>query len=140
MCRRICVLRERGESMEAARLETDELAELLAALRAGGETDDAIQQRLTTLFAIEEERVADAAVLAELLLPALRGHATTPDAASGASEPARPDIAGEKNASSRPSAATAPAAPPEPRKRSTDIATFIDEMLAQESTPARRAS
>ncbi|HEY1109973.1 MAG TPA: hypothetical protein VGE76_15090, partial [Opitutaceae bacterium] len=98
-----------------------------------------IQQRLTSLFAIEEERVADASVLAELLLPALRGDISA-QAASATPSPAQLEIPVAAAAVPRPPAATTPPPPPAPRKRSTDIATFIDEMLAQEIAPARRAS
>lgn len=131
------MLRERGERGEAARLEAEQLPDILASLRAAGESDDTIQQRLTSLFAIEEERVADASVLAELLLPALRGEVAAqanPVAAGSAQLEA-------SSAAAIPSPPPAVAAtPPAPRKRSTDIATFIDEMLAQETAPARRAS
>lgn len=129
------MLRERGERAEAARLEAEQLPDLLASLRAVGETEDEIQQRLTSLFAIEEERVADAAVLAELLLPALRGQVSA--SAADVQVPRQADTA--VVTASLPIASSAPP-PPVPRKRSTDIATFIDEMLAQESAPARRAS
>lgn len=136
------MLRERGERAEAARLEAEQLPDLLASLHAAGESEDEIQRRLISLFAIEEERVADAAVLAELLLPALRGESSAP-ANSVAVAPVRADSAATIAATAttnRPPTAAAPPPPPAPRKRSTDIATFIDEMLEQESAPARRAS
>lgn len=131
------MLRERGERADAARIEAEQLPDILASLRAAGESDDTIQQRLTSLFAIEEERVADASVLAELLLPALRGEvaAQANPVAAGPAQFEGPSVAAI--ASPPPTVA---ATPPAPRKRSTDIATFIDEMLAQESAPARRAS
>lgn len=128
------MLREREERAEAARIEAEQLPDLLASLLAAGESEDDIQRRLTSLFAIEEERVADAAVLAELLLPALRGQAS----ASATALP-MPAKSGITVGTASPTAVIA-APPPVPRKRSTDIATFIDEMLAQESAPARRAS
>lgn len=133
------MLRERGEKAEAARIEAEQLPDVLASLHAAGESDDAIQQRLTSLFAIEEERVADAAVLAELLLPALRGQVVSSVSASTAVG-AQTQAAELPVMASRPPVLPTPPASSVPRKRSTDIATFIDEMLAQESTPARRAS
>lgn len=131
LCRRICVLRERGDAVEAARLESEPLAELIASLHAAGESEAAVQQRVAALFAVEEERVADAAVLAELLLPALQGRM-----AITSQEPARNHISDTP----RPAFVAAVPPAPVPRKRSTDIATFIDEMLEQEDAATRRAS
>ncbi|MES2694089.1 MAG: hypothetical protein V4773_11495 [Verrucomicrobiota bacterium] len=127
VCRRICVLRERSDHMEASRLESGALSELIAALRMAGESEEAVGNRLAEIFAVEEERVANASVLAELLLPALTAQLSSAPAESRKGFPDTP----------------APLAPlrleeaAAPRPPTTDIATFIDEMLTQETAPPR---
>lgn len=97
---------------------------LIAAVRAPTESESAITERLNALFAVESERVANAAVLAEILAPLLSEKTNTPIASVA---PAQPD----------PSPTTTPpaAAPPKPRRGS--IADFIDDMIAQEMPPER---
>jgi hypothetical protein len=123
----VCVLRERGLNEEAERLRAGELMTLLAAVRAPGESDAIVTDRLNALFATESERVANAAVLAEMLVPLMADQlrslasptATAPAAQSPQPLPQAP--------------APLPTRPAGPRPVS--IADFIDEMIAQENPP-----
>lgn len=124
LCRRICLLRERGLAEEAERLRTGSLAGMVGALRSPTDTEDALAARLALIFADETERVANAASLAELLGPLLAAQ-LLPSTVPGAALPS-PDAAGHVGK-----------APP-PRAGAGSIADFIDEMLAQE-TPVARA-
>lgn len=127
------MLEERGEKAAAEHLKTSALAEALHAVRTtSGEPAEEIDHRVEAIMAHEQERVANAAVLAELLVPLLRqpvdpaaGRASSPDVAlsavSGAS--VAPFAGDEAEGSGRSSA---------PRAAPANIADFIDEMLAQE--------
>lgn len=125
------MLREQGDEAEAERVQSGPFAESLIALRTPAETDAAFDQRIEAIFAVERERVANAAVLAELLAPILA--ARLPLAA--------PPVAPE-SLDSRPVARVTRPLPIAP----AGIADFIDEMIAQERTNAtppaahRRAS
>ncbi len=136
--RRLCVLRERGEVAAADTLEAGPLAELTATLRATAVAPAEFDQQLEAVFTTEQERVANASALAELLLPLLSNGsplfglvASTPPTAAPASAPA-------------PASFTQPAPPV--RRAPGDIADFLDDMIAQdeaESAPSvsrRRAS
>jgi hypothetical protein len=118
------VLRERGLAEDAERVRAGELTPMLSALRTPGDSDASITDRVNGLFATEAERVASAAVLAEILLPML-------------ADQMRPMLA----STARPSgvASPVPAAPTTPAKpiaaRGASIADFIDEMIAQEMPP-----
>lgn len=135
-CRRICVLREQGEPAAAESVRTDELAPSVAALR--GTTDDDVDARVAEILAAEQERVADAAVLAALLAPMLeRSFRRTGAITAVAGD------AGEAKPAPSPQATATPAAAAMPMRRPAgDLADFIDEMLAQERSapPMRRAS
>ena len=132
VCRRICVLWERGDSAAAERVRATDLARAIETLRAeSGDSDEAIQKRLDAIMVIEEERVANAAVLAELLAPMLGGSTPASFAAAAIHPPAT--LAHEL-----PVTGSAPERP-----RPVNIADFIDEMLAQERAEPhghRRAS
>jgi hypothetical protein len=126
-CRRICVLRERGQQDDAERIRTEELPRLVALARAPEETDAMANERLEKIFSLEEERVASAAVIAELLAPML----------AGKSRPA-PVEQVAVSVAPMPAAVTPAPAPKPPERRSASIADFIDEMIAQEKPPDRR--
>jgi hypothetical protein len=114
------MLRERGQNEEAERLRAGELMTMLAAVRAPGDSDAATTDRLNALFATEAERVANAAVLAEILVPML-------------AEQLRPFATAGATASETPApAAVAPVVPRPAQPRPASIADFIDDMLAQE--------
>jgi hypothetical protein len=128
----VCVLRERGQADEAEALRQRELPGLLAAVRSPADTDASIDAQLTAVFAREEDRVANAVVLAELMAPLLVNPAArTPELtpilisapSPGALEP-------------RPSQFAPPPPLPAPARAAGSIADFIDEMIAQESAPA----
>lgn len=104
---------------------------MLAAVRTPADTDAGITERLNALFATEAERVANAAVLAEMLVPLLSdqlGRMIAPPVTTSAIAPAP----------------TATVTPAKPAKRPVSVADFIDDMLAQERPPPaaaqRRAS
>ena len=125
VCRRVCVLRERGHSDDAERLRAGELMAMVTAVRDPSESDAVVSERLNTIFAHEAERVANAAVLAELLIPVLV-------------EKLQPAFRAE-TPTGRASDSVAPMLPIEKAvtPRAASIADFIDEMIAQEKPPAR---
>lgn len=106
----------------------NELAEVRATLSSGGVSSE-IESKIAAIFAREENRVADAAVLAELLAPALCAATNT---------------AAVNSVSARDMSTAPPPSAPKPiaaRGGRGDIADFIDEMLAQDRAPeTRRAS
>jgi hypothetical protein len=125
ICRRICLLRESHQAAAAEELRRGELAAALVAIRATVESDAVVEQKLEATFAAEAERVANAAVLAELLAPLLVQHTSwEPGSSARLHEPA-----GE--------APALPLSAPPPRADPADIAHFIDEMIAQERVPPR---
>lgn len=124
LCRRICLLREQQQPEAAEELRHGELAAALVRVRPSVDSDAALEEKLAAIFATEAERVASAAVLAELLVPLL---AEKNIARAPAEFPA---------AHPMPSASEAPM----PRADPADIAHFIDEMIAQERKTARRVS
>ena len=104
---------------------------MLASVRAPTDSDAAVAERLNAIFAAEAERVANAAVLCELLAPVLaekfhlQARAPAPAVAAAAVEPALAAVPAAPIAEK-------PAAP-----RAESIADFIDEMIAQEKPPPR---
>lgn len=130
VCRRVCVLRERGQIEEAERLRAGELMEKVAIARSPAETDTAVTERLNAIFAAETERVANASVLAELLAPLLTGQVFSPEAARAIETTTKPAPIAAPVASS---GVVEKPAPP----RAGSIADFIDEMIAQEKPPVR---
>jgi hypothetical protein len=127
LCRRVCLLRECNQPDAAEELRRGALAEAIAAIRTTSEPDAALEQRLEATFAAEAERVANAAVLAELLAPLM--------AQQPAVERARPARIDEP-------AGETPAlpAPPPVRRDPADIAQFIDDMIALEQPAPRPAA
>lgn len=128
----MCVLRERGQGDEAEALRQRELPGLLAAVRSPADTDATVDEQLSAVFAREEDRVANAVVLAELMAPLLAAPAARapeltpiliPAPASAPIEARPPQFA--------------PSPPlPAPARAAGSIADFIDEMIAQETAPA----
>jgi hypothetical protein len=136
LCRRICLLRECGRNDEAEHVRHSALAEAIAARRSAGDSEAMIEQRLDAMFAVEAERVANAAVLAELLAPLLGGrqfHSQDPfTALAGAPEPVA-----RKVPTPPVPLHVAPLEAPAPRADASDISHFIDAMIAQERSPSR---
>jgi len=127
LCRRICVLDARSETAAAAQLRAGPLAAALARCRAEGETEEAISANLAATLHVETERVANAGVLAELMVPLLVGKlGIAGNTAAGAHSQTVPSTAAKSRHQT-------PAAPRIPG----NIADFIDEMIAQEQ-PTRR--
>lgn len=122
----MCLLRERGQTEEAERLRAEELMRMVGAIRAPTDTDAAMTERLNAIFAIESERVANAAVLAELLAPMLAGQTRPAD---------QPEV--PRTATVIANTSSPPETPPPPPKRRAagSIADFIDEMITQETPP-----
>ena len=73
LVRRICVLREQGEAAAAAALEENEFPTAVRDIRLAEGPDALPEGELQAIFLNEERRVADAMVLAELLIPRLVG-------------------------------------------------------------------
>lgn len=141
LCRRICLLRVRGRSVEANQLQSSELSRTVTELRTRFGPDSLSEEQVRTIFSRERERVADAAVLAELLgafMPpptsvvaaaADLAERTTAFAASAPVPPRQPPAERESPDSS--------SAPPPPAQAPA-IADLLDEMLSQDSQRARR--
>jgi len=123
LVRRVCVLRERGESGAAENLRTGALANLIASLPAAADAPPAVEQRIEAIFNTEQERVANASALAELLLPLLTDSAPLFGALSKPPMTATP---------SPPPIANQEVERPKPVRRPGDIADFLDDMIAQE--------
>lgn len=119
LMRRICLLREQGDAVRASALQTNELAEAVRELRAAHGAEALSDDELRRLFAVEEQRVAEAVVLAELLIPQLVGGRPPAPAKPVAAPPA-------------PARPRAPASPGSPA-----IPDLLDAMLAAER-PGRR--
>jgi len=131
LVRRICVLREQGDATVAAQLEKNDLANAVRDLRLAEGLDAVSAEELRAIFATEERRVADASVLAELLLPQLRdAWANAPKQSSGAS-------AGIRRES--PVAAPAPRVT-EPVAGSPAITDLLDAMLAADGATRRQSA
>jgi hypothetical protein len=128
ICRRICVLREQGKQAEAEAMMAHELAGVRMILLGVGDVS-AVETRMAAIFAREEERVADATVLAELLAPTLCAALAASTRSGGA-------VKTSTLSSHLPAPKQIVA-----RGGTGDIADFIDEMLAQDRAPeSRRAS
>jgi hypothetical protein len=118
ICRRVCVLRERGCTDEAETLRRSELDVLLATLRQEASEPAVVDRQFESIFAAEADRVANASVLAELLAPLLRERLPAPTVA-------------ESSAPRTSSPSAVPARRPRPAAAG-GIADFIDEMIAHE--------
>lgn len=73
LVRRVCLLREQGDLVEASEVESTRLVEALRALREASGPDALTDAGLQQLYGIERSRIADAEILCELLLPRLNG-------------------------------------------------------------------
>lgn len=127
--RRICLLREQGDTVEASRLQTSDLAAALDTLRREQGAEALDDGALDEIFAAEMLRINEATLLADLLIPRL---VETWNSLSAAIP--------------LPRAATASAAAPEPAPvRATPpvpsgppaISDLLDAMLAAERMSTR---
>jgi hypothetical protein len=71
LIRQVFVLREQGDHAGAARLEENEIPTAVRDHRLAHGPDALPDAELRALYAIEEQRVAEAAILSELLIPRL---------------------------------------------------------------------
>lgn len=131
LVRRICVLRERGEAAAAARLEENDFATAVRDLRLAEGPEALPAGELHAIFAAEEERVANAAVLVELLLPQLRG--------ALAEIPASTPV-GTVSVRHETSAPFAVARVTEPVAGSPAITDLLDAMLAADGATRRQSA
>lgn len=124
LVRRVCVLRERGEMDAAENLRTGALASLITSLKHAADVPASVDHRIEAIYVTEQERVANASALAELLLPLLTDSAPL----FGTLAEAKPQAAAMH--SPPPGIPTPP--PAKPVRRPGDIADFLDDMIAQE--------
>ena len=134
LVRRICLLREQGDAAGAAKLEGNELAPAVRDIRLAEGLESLPEGELQTMFLNEERRVADAMILAELLIPPLI--ASIPLANGAGHRPIPP--------SGRATPAAFPLAT-DPAAGSPAIPDLLDAMLAADAAarrqlPNRRAS
>ncbi len=120
LMRRICLLREQGDAVQATRLQEHDLAAAVRELRAAHGAEALPDAELLRLFAVEEQRVAEAVVLAELLIPQLVGDRPPVPVKSAPAAPV-------------PVRSRAPAAAP----GSPGIPDLLDAMLAAERSGRR---
>lgn len=71
MIRQVCLLRERGDAEQAAQLGNSDLANAVRDYRLAHGPDALPEKELQAIFTTEERRVAEAAILSELLVPRL---------------------------------------------------------------------
>ena len=122
LCRRICVLRAQGLAAAADELHLSEFAPALAALRnQSGHAVLIDDERVRLLQAIEQERVANAMLMAELIKSLV--------AATGGTALAGPTPLVSASVAATPAPATTPRRAPPPE--SLSIADLLDDMLAQ---------
>jgi hypothetical protein len=120
--RRVCELRATGRTDEATALENAELTAAVAEARVSG--DPAVDE--SALLAGEDERVADARLLAELIAPLLATRLNT--------------LAPRPSSSAEPFAPAREAVPTRPASSTLQIADMIDDMLTQAAAPPRPRS
>lgn len=130
LIRRICLLREQGDVAGAARLQESELLAALDELRQLQGPEAWRDEEVRALFAAEERRVADAMVLAEILIPKLTElwKQATPVARTVTTITAR-----TREPDPVPAPAAAPSGPPV-------ITDLLDAMLADERKTRRVSS
>jgi hypothetical protein len=126
LVRQICLLREQGDTVEAGRLEANDLAALVDQIRREQGGDALRDDELSALFAAETQRISDATLVADLLIPRLLETWNSFSAALPRPRPAAP--ASEPAPVRAP--ATVPAGPPA-------ISDLLDAMLAAERMSTR---
>jgi len=126
LIRQVCLLRESGDAAQAAQLRNGGLADAVRDYRLAHGPQALPESELQAMFAAEERRVAEAAILSELLVPRLAA-CFPADSASGRSAPLRPGAA-RGGISTGP--APSPVGPPV-------ISDLLDAMLAAERNTGR---
>ena len=129
LVRRICVLREQGDEAAAAALEDNEFSTAVRDFRLAEGPDALPEGELRTMFVNEERRVADAVVLAELLIPRLVG--SIPAASAAGPRQSMNDSREEIVRHSRPA---------EPVSGSPAIPDLLDGMFAADDAARRQSA
>jgi hypothetical protein len=132
--RRICLLREQGDAAEAQRLRETELGNAVRDFRLKHGAESLSESELRALEQREEQRIADAVVLAELLIPQLVAARTMAAPAPARREPDRHPAAAVISFPDNVSVA-----PRAPASGSPAIPDLLDAMLAAERN-GRRAT
>jgi hypothetical protein len=132
LVRQICLLREQGDAMAATRLEANEFATAVRDLRLAEGLEAVTEAELQAMFVNEERRVADAVVLAELLIPRLAG-----SLAASAAAGQRPATIQLRAREEQPVPVSRAA---ETSAGSTAIPDLLDAMLAADSAARRRGN
>lgn len=124
--RRICLLRARGHDAEADRLQQYEFAEANAAAEIFDEENSvpSAPERFQALLAAEENRVADALLLAEVLAPIIAEQIRHLPSTATVAASASPVPAPRESIHPRP--------PRDLGEPTPGIADLIDSMLGQE--------
>ena len=122
LCRRICVLRAQGLTAAADQLHASEFSAALATLRnESGQIDLFDDERVRLLQAIEQERVTNAMLMAELIQSLVNSADRITRTGTAAASPASPPVP------FTPANPIRRAPPPE----SLSIADLLDDMLTQ---------
>jgi len=129
LVRRICLLRELGDAVAAAHLEENEFATAVRDIRLTDGPDALPEGGLQAMFVNEERRVADAVVLAELLIPQLAASIL----AGNNTAPRPPPTSDRKVADSFSRAA-------DPVAGSPAIPDLLDAMLAADAAARRQSA
>jgi len=125
--RRVCLLREQGDTAEAERVRQGDLATAIRDFRLAYGPDALPEQKLAALFSVETDRVAEALCTAELLIQRLTSiWPAAPAPAPAATAAVREPTVVEVRAPTR----LIPAQPPV-------ISDLLDAMLASERTSTR---
>lgn len=129
LVRQVCLLREQGDAAGAVRVQEKEFATAVRDIRLAEGPEALPESELRAMFATEEQRVAEAVILSELLIPQLVG-----------SWPSISDLDRPGTTRSAPRAlpASAPAPAPTPAAGPPTIPDLLDAMLAAERTGRRR--
>ncbi len=122
LCRGICLQREHHPETCRRSLEQD-LANALAIILEKHGVTSATAEDVNRIYAAEQQRLADAVALAEVIIAKLSARAESPAASSAQAAP-QPYIAPPALPARRPALSSAPG-----------IADLLDGMLAQERNP-----
>ena len=132
--RRICLLHEQGNTVEAISLQQGDFGNALRDFRLAHGPDSLPDAELRSMFEAEKKRVADAVVLSELLIPQLIKSFPAAAASAPQIRPAAAAVAPARDtAVPFPRAAAAAGVSPV-------IADLLDAMLASERGGRRPAS
>jgi hypothetical protein len=129
LIRQVCLLREHGDAEQAGQLRSGPLANAVRDYRLTHGPDALPENELQMMFATEERRVTEAAILSELLVPRLV--ASLP----ALREPVRPATVrpGLEHGTVAASSSALPIGPP-------SISDLLDAMLAAERNAGRTSS